>query len=78
MVFTISSIRARLIAFAGENNDYARYADSPMLKHFKAGANAAWRDDYNLERDEARYTSKHGSAAGDAFSDGFTYSAAFC
>lgn len=77
MAYTMAQVREMLSEYPGEDGSYGKYLNSPLLKHFKAGVNAAWRDGYDLERDEARYESKHGSAAGDAFSDGFVYSASY-
>lgn len=74
MAYTLAQVRNML---TGENDSYATYLTNGLLNHFKAGVNAAWREGYDLERDETRYESKHGRAAGDAFSDGFVYSAAY-
>ena len=78
MAYTIADVQRKLEEFPGEDGSYANYLeDRNLLRHFKAGVNAAWREGYDLERDERRYESKHGKVAGDAFSDGFVYSAAY-
>lgn len=78
MAYTIAQVQRMLEDYPGDDGSYAVYLeDRNMLRHFKAGVNAAWRDGYDLERDEQRYGAKHGTAAGDAFSDGFVYSASY-
>lgn len=61
---------------------FERFIGDDMLRHFKAGANAAWSerwtDQYgyhNLEAAERHYESKHGAAAADAFTAGWSWSA---
>jgi hypothetical protein len=66
-----------LTDYAGESGSYATYLTNGLLRHFKAGVNAAWRTGYDLERDELRYETKFGATAGNAFSDGFVYSASY-
>lgn len=78
MAYTIADVRRMLEEYPGEDGSYAIWLENPnMLRHFKAGVNAAWREGYDLERDEQRYTAKHGYTPGNAFTDGFIYSAAY-
>lgn len=85
---TLASITAVLTRFVepvtGETQQFRDYTDfigqylsNGQLQHFKAGVNAAWREGYDLSRDEQRYEAKHGKAAGDAFSDGFVFAASY-
>lgn len=79
MGYTIAQVRAQLTEYPGEpGSHYGDYLDSPLLKHFKAGVNAAWQENRPaLDVAELRYEAKHGKAAGDAFTDGWVYSAAY-
>jgi hypothetical protein len=63
---------------AGPAADYGIAAEN--LKHFKAGANAAWGREHDLDKAEATYERKHGlepfGGAARAFSFGWCWSAA--
>jgi hypothetical protein len=77
MAYTTAQVTEMLTDYAGEDDSYATYLTNGLLRHFKAGVNAAWRTGYDLERDETRYEAKFGTVAGNAFSDGFVYSASY-
>lgn len=88
MAHTLASITEVLTRFTAveesdsqQVKDYAAFIGQNLhngnLRHFKAGVNAAWRDGYDLSRDEQRYEAKHGKTAGDAFSDGFVFAASY-